>query len=97
MPHNLSRYKTLKTLKGGMSKLATNKSWAIASLHRLHCFIFKPHFSAFTINKLESLSLWKFHTFSFDEMLGSWYPEFVRIHVFIGIHETINSNEDLKH
>ena len=31
-------------------------------------------------------------------MLGSWYPEFVHIHVFVGIHETINNNqEDSKH
>jgi len=31
-------------------------------------------------------------------MLGSWYPEFVHILVFVGIHETIESNqEDLKH
>jgi len=27
-------------------------------------------------------------------MLGSWYPEFVHIHVFMGIHETINNNEE---
>ena len=31
-------------------------------------------------------------------MLGSCYPEFVHILVFMGIHETINNNqEDLKH
>ena len=38
-------------------------------------------------------------TFSpFEEMLGSWYPEFVHIHVFMGIHEAIENNqEDLKH
>jgi len=31
-------------------------------------------------------------------MLGSWYPKFVYIHVFVGIHETINNNqEDLKY
>jgi len=31
-------------------------------------------------------------------MLGSWYPEFVYIHVFMGIYETINNNqEDLKY
>jgi len=30
-------------------------------------------------------------------MLGSWYPEFVHIHVFVGSHETIKNNqEDLK-
>jgi len=35
---------------------------------------------------------------SFEKMLGSWYPEFVHIHVFMGIHETIKNNqEDLKH
>jgi len=31
-------------------------------------------------------------------MVDSWYPEFVHILVFVGIHETIESNqEDLKH
>jgi len=31
-------------------------------------------------------------------MLGSWYPEFVHIHVFVRIHETIkNDQEDLEH
>jgi len=31
-------------------------------------------------------------------MLGSWYPEYVHIRVFLGIHETIKNNqEDLKH
>ena len=31
-------------------------------------------------------------------MIGSWYPEFVHIHVFVGIQKTIKSNqEDLKH
>jgi len=31
-------------------------------------------------------------------MLSSWYPEFVHIHVFVGIHETKNNNqEDSKH
>jgi len=27
-------------------------------------------------------------------MLGSCYPEFVYIHVFMGIHETINNNQE---
>jgi len=27
-------------------------------------------------------------------MLGSWYPEFVYIDVFMGIHETININQE---
>jgi len=31
-------------------------------------------------------------------MLGSRYPEFVYIHVFMGVHQTINNKqEDLKH
>jgi len=31
-------------------------------------------------------------------MLAGWYPEFVHIHVFVGIHETIENNqEDSKH
>jgi len=27
-------------------------------------------------------------------MLGGWYPEFVYIHVFVGILETINNNQE---
>jgi len=30
-------------------------------------------------------------------MLGSWYPEFVHTHVFRGIHESMDNQEDLKH
>jgi len=31
-------------------------------------------------------------------MLGSWYPEFFHVYVFMVIHETINKNqEDLTH
>ena len=31
-------------------------------------------------------------------MLGSWYPEFVYIRDFMGIHETINNHqEDIKY
>ena len=67
-----SWYTTLKTLKDGATRLATHKSWAIASWHRFNCFIFTPHSSAFTINTLQSLPLWKFDTFPFGKMLGSW-------------------------
>jgi len=42
-------------------------------------------FESFTLSPLE-------------KMLGSWYSEYVHIHVFMGIHETANNNqEDLKH
>jgi len=27
-------------------------------------------------------------------MLDSWYPEFVHIYVFVGIHETIKNNQE---
>jgi len=30
----------------------------------------------------------------FEKMLGSWYPEFVHIHVFMGILETTNNNQE---
>ena len=46
-----SWYKSLKTLKVGKTRLATRKSWATASWHRPHFFIFSQHFSAFVINK----------------------------------------------
>ena len=90
-----SWYTTLETLKGGKTRLATHKIWARASWRRLHFFIFMPHFSVFTINKLQSLPLWKFHTFPFHTMLGSWSTEFVHIHVFKGMHETINNNQEV--
>ena len=86
-----SWYTTLKILQAGMTRLATHKSLAIASWHRPH-FVFAPHFSAFTFNKLQSLPLWNISWYS------SWYPEFVHIRVFVGNHETIKNNqEDLKH
>jgi len=28
-------------------------------------------------------------------MLGSWSVEFVHIHVFMGMHETINNNQEV--
>jgi len=28
------------------------------------------------------------HTSLFEKILGSWYPEFIQIHGFMGIHET---------
>jgi len=89
-----SWYTTLKTLKVGKTRLATHKSQAIASWHCPHFSIFASHFSAFTINKPQNLPLWKFPTSPFEKMLGSWYPEFVHIHVFMGIHETINNNQE---
>jgi len=34
----------------------------------------------------------------FGKMLGSWYPEFVHVYVFMGIHEILNNNqENLNH
>jgi len=84
-----SWYTTLKALKVGKTRLITHKSYAIASWHRSHFFSFAPHFSAFTINNLQRLPLWKFHTFPSEKMLSSWYPEFVHINVFVRIHETI--------
>jgi len=47
----------------------------------------------YTVYPFESFTL-----SPFEKMLGSWYPEFVHIHVFVGIHETKNNNqEDSKH
>jgi len=34
----------------------------------------------------------------FEKMFGSWYSEFIHIYVFVGIHETIQNNQEhLKH
>jgi len=56
------------------------------------------HVGSLTINKLQIYSFESFTLSPFEKILGSWYPEFVHIHVFIGIHETINNKqEDLKH
>jgi len=39
-----------------------------------------------------------FTLFLFDKMLGNLYPKCVHVYVFMGIHETINNNqENLKH
>ena len=58
---------------------------------------FHTPFSAFTIYKLQNLPLWKFHTSPFEKIFVRWYREFVHIYAFMGIHETINNNqEDLK-
>jgi len=43
----------------------------------------------YNVHPLESFTL-----SLFDKMLGSWYPEFVHIHVFMGILETINNNQE---
>jgi len=47
----------------------------------------------YTVYPFESFTL-----SPFEKMLGSWYPEFVHIHVSVGIHKTKNNNqEDPKH
>jgi len=46
-----------KTLKVGKTGLATHDSQVIGSWHLPHFFIFAPHFSTFTINKLQSSHL----------------------------------------
>jgi len=84
MIHNFENTESWEDKAGNTSKLGNSK---LASPH----FIFAPHFSVFTIHKLQSLPLWKFHLW---KMLGSWYPEFVHIHVFMGVHESINNNQE---
>jgi len=88
----------LKTLKGGKKRLTTNKSWAIASWHRLHFFFSRP----ISLNSpliIYKVCLFESFTLSpFDKMLGSWHPEFVHTRVFMGKNETLNNNqEDFKH
>jgi len=34
--------------------------------------------------------------FPFEKVLGSWYPEFVHIHAFVGIHETIKTTKKIE-
>jgi len=69
----------------------------LASWHR-PTYLFSPPISLhspstnYKVYPFESLTL-----SPFEKMLRSWYPEFVHIHVFMGIHETINNQEDLKH
>ena len=61
-------------------------------------FYFHAPFPCIHHRQTTTFSPLKVHTSPFDTMLGSWYPEFVHIHVFMGIHETINDNQqDLKH
>jgi len=66
MIHNFENTEWWEDKAGNTQKLGNSK------LASPLLFIFTPHFSAFTINKLQSLPLWKFHAFPFDKMLGSW-------------------------
>jgi len=59
--------KTGNTYKFGDRKLASP-----------YFFIFAPHFSAFTMNKLQSFPFESFTLSSFEKMFGSWYPELVQ-------------------
>jgi len=78
----------LAAQKLGNSKLASSLPTLFSSPISLHSpsINYKIHpFKSFTLSP-------------FEKMLGGWYPEFVHIHVFMRIHETINnSQEDLKH
>jgi len=56
MMHNFENTESWEDTAGNTQKLGNSK---LASPH----LIFAPHVSAFTINKLQSLPLWKFHTF----------------------------------
>jgi len=74
-----SWYKTLKTLKGGKTRLAKvrKQQVGIASIS-----IFTPYFLHspsinYNVHPFESFTLSPFY-----KMLGRWYPEFVHIHVF---------------
>jgi len=66
MIHNFEKTERWQDKAGNTQKLGNNK---LASPPLL---FFTTHFSAFTINKLQSLPLWKFHISPFDKMLGSW-------------------------
>jgi len=56
MIHNFENTESWEHMATNTLKLGNSK---LASPH----LIFAPNFSAFTINKLQSLPLWKFHTF----------------------------------
>ena len=89
--HNFENTESLEDKAGNTSKLGDSK---LASPPLLY---FVPDLSAFTMNKLQSFHLWKFHTFPIAKCLVvgilNWFS-----HVFMGIHETTNnSQEDLKH
>jgi len=66
MIHNFENTKRWEDKAGNTQKLSNSK------LASPPLFIFTPHFSAFTINKLQSLPILKFHTFPFDKIFGSW-------------------------
>jgi len=84
----------LKALKVGTTRLATHKSQAITSWHHSHSLFSLPislHSPSINYN------VYPFESFTlspFEKMLGSGYPEFVHIHVFMGIHETVNNNQE---
>ena len=83
--------KILITLKNGKTRLATHKSEAIASWHRSQFFIFTPHFPAFTINTLQPLPFWKFHTFPLIKCLVFGI---LNLFTLMRINETINNNQE---
>ena len=76
------------TLKLGNSKLASPPSSLASRPISLHL----PSIN-YKVYPFES-----FTPSPFEKMLCSWYPDFVHIRIFVGIHETIKNNqEDLKH
>jgi len=92
MMHNVENTASWEDKAGNTQNLDNSK---LASPNFL---ILAPHFSAFTINKLQIHPFESFTLVPFEKMLGSRYPEFVHIHVFMGVHETINNNhEDFTH
>ena len=108
MQLRVSWYTTSKTLKVGKTRLATHKSYVIASLHRPNFFIYAPHLSVFTIRLCTKTNIaTNYKDSPFDSLhfppLKKCVVHVVGIlnlfsHVFVGIHENINNNqEDLKH
>ena len=63
MTHNFENTESWEDMAGNTYKLGNSR------LVSPHLFIFAPHFSAFAINKPQSLPFWKFQTNPFKKCL----------------------------
>ena len=89
-----SWYTTLKTLKVGKTKQHL-KVKPIASWHRPTSLFSRPIFLHSPSINCKVCLFESFTPSFFKKMLGSWYPEFVHIHVFVGTNETIKNNQEV--
>jgi len=83
MIHNFENTESWEDKAGNTQKLGNSKLGGFDPTPSINYNVYP--FESFTLSP-------------FEKMLGSWYPEFVHNHVFMGIHGNINNNhEDSKY